>query len=38
LKKEAVKALKEWKRTKSNRNSFVETKGRERTEEERVGG
>jgi hypothetical protein len=38
LKKEAVKALKEWRRTKSNRNSFVETKGRERTQEERGGG
>ncbi|KAJ3626029.1 hypothetical protein MTP99_016556 [Tenebrio molitor] len=38
LKKEAVKALREWKRTKINRNSFVETKGRERTEKERGGG
>jgi hypothetical protein len=34
LKKEAVKALREWKRTKINRNSFVEAKGRERTEKE----
>jgi hypothetical protein len=28
LKKEAVKGLREWKRTKINRNSFVEAKGR----------
>jgi hypothetical protein len=34
LKKEAVKALRKWKRTKINRNSFVEAKGRERTEKE----
>jgi hypothetical protein len=32
LKKEAVKAIREGKRTKINRNSFVEAKGRERTE------
>jgi hypothetical protein len=38
LKKEAVKALREWKRTKINRNSFAEKKGRERTEKERGGG
>jgi hypothetical protein len=38
LKKETVKALREWKRTKINRNSFVETKGRKRTEKERGGG
>jgi hypothetical protein len=38
LNKEAVKALREWKRTKINRNSFAEKKGRERTEKERGGG
>jgi hypothetical protein len=32
LKKEAVKAIREGKRTKINRNNFVEAKGRERTE------
>jgi hypothetical protein len=34
LKKEAVKALRKWKKTKINRNSFVEAKRRERTEKE----
>jgi hypothetical protein len=38
LKKEAVKALREWKKTKINRNSFKEAKGRERTVKERGGG
>jgi 23S rRNA pseudoU1915 N3-methylase RlmH len=38
LKKEAVKALREWKRTKITRNGFVEAKGREITEKERGGG
>jgi hypothetical protein len=38
LKKEAVKAFREWRRTKINRNSFVEAKGRETTEKERGGG
>jgi 5-methylcytosine-specific restriction endonuclease McrBC GTP-binding regulatory subunit McrB len=34
LKKEAVKGLRKWKKTKINRNSFVEAKRRERTEKE----
>jgi hypothetical protein len=38
LKKEPVKALREWKRTKITRNGFVEAKGREIAEKERGGG
>jgi hypothetical protein len=34
LKKESVKGLRKWKKTKINRNSFVEAKRRERTEKE----
>ncbi|KAH0816906.1 hypothetical protein GEV33_005884 [Tenebrio molitor] len=37
LKKKAVKALREWTRTKINRNSFVEAKGREKTEKKNGG-
>jgi hypothetical protein len=38
MKKEAVKALREWKRTNIDKNTFLEAKGRERTEKERGGG
>jgi hypothetical protein len=38
LKKQAVEALRELRKTKSNRNSFEQAKWRERTEKERGGG